>query len=133
MIPIVCIDDKGGMLFNKRRQSRDAVICDRILELTAGKKLWMNEYSLKLFDEKSNIIADENFLEKVGYGEYCFVEDKVLADYEIKAEKLIVFKWNKVYPSSQKLDIDLNDWRLESVREFAGKSHPVITEEVYVK
>lgn len=133
MILIVCLDDKGGMLFNKRRQSRDAVVCDRILELTAGKRLWMNEYSSKLFDESADIISDENFLEKAGRGEYCFVENKSLAEYESDAERLIAFKWNRVYPSDKRLDIDLSGWKRESIREFIGKSHDKITEEVYIK
>ena len=29
---IVCVDDNGGMLFNHRRQSRDRVLCERVLQ-----------------------------------------------------------------------------------------------------
>lgn len=133
MILIVCLDDNGGMMFNKRRQSRDAVVCDRILELTDGKKLLMNEYSLKLFEGKSGIVVDEAFLEKAENGEYCFVENKSLADFELKAEKIVVYKWNRVYPSDMKFDIDLSGWKKESIKEFSGKSHEKITEEVYTR
>ena len=31
---IVCMDDKNGMAFNHRRQSRDRVLAKRIMELT---------------------------------------------------------------------------------------------------
>lgn len=133
MILVVCLDDKGGMMFNKRRQSKDAVVRDRILELTDGKKLWMNEYSLKQFENAGNIACDESFLDKASEGEYCFVEDKSLAAYEKKAEKIIIYKWNRVYPSDMKLDIDLSDRKLESIHEFAGRSHEKITEEVYIR
>ena len=44
MIVIACLDDRGGMTFNFRRQSRDSVLCDRILNNTMGKALYMNEY-----------------------------------------------------------------------------------------
>ena len=30
---IVCLDDKNGMMFNKRRQSRDRVLIENVLEL----------------------------------------------------------------------------------------------------
>ena len=30
---IVCVDDNGGMLFNHRRQSRDRVLCERVLQM----------------------------------------------------------------------------------------------------
>ena len=51
MIRIVCVDDHNGMMFNHRRQSQDRVLRADILELTGGKKLWMNAYSRKQFAE----------------------------------------------------------------------------------
>lgn len=36
---IVCMDDKNGMAFNHRRQSRDRVLAERIMELTENAKL----------------------------------------------------------------------------------------------
>ena len=50
MILIACVDDHGGIAFNHRRQSSDSVVRNRILELTTGSRLWMNEYSAKQFD-----------------------------------------------------------------------------------
>ena len=37
---IVCVDDKGGVMFNHRRQSQDRVLRERILGMTAGQTLW---------------------------------------------------------------------------------------------
>lgn len=31
---IVCVDDNNGMLFNKRRQSRDKAVIDKIINIT---------------------------------------------------------------------------------------------------
>ena len=42
MIAIVCIDDNGGMMFNNRRQSRDVILLEKIIEITKGSKLWLN-------------------------------------------------------------------------------------------
>ena len=39
MIVIVCVDDNNGMMFNKRRQSQDRVLRQRMLELAGEKKL----------------------------------------------------------------------------------------------
>ena len=41
MIIMVCVDDNNGMMFNKRRQSQDRVLRQRMLELAGEKKLWM--------------------------------------------------------------------------------------------
>ena len=77
MILIVCVDDHNGMMFNHRRQSQDRVLRADILELTDGKKLWMNAYSRKQFAESDaeRIMVDETFLDAAGDGEFCFVEN----------------------------------------------------------
>ncbi len=132
---IVCIDDEYGMLFNLRRQSRDRLIRERILMLTKGKKLWMNLYSAKQFEEEcaENMFVDEAFLHNAGNGDYCFVETEDITKYIPKIEKIVLYRWNRRYPSDFKFSLDLSDWTMESTFEFAGSSHEKITEEIYRK
>lgn len=128
---IICLDDKNGILFNKRRQSRDKVICDRVLELAKNSVLWMNKYSSKLFlSDKINV--DSDFLSKAGSGDYCFVEsDEFLACHR-RIEKVIVYRWNKVYPSDEKISEDfLRGRKMVQSADFVGSSHEKITEEIY--
>ena len=75
---------------------------------------------------------DNEFLEKAGELDYCFVEDLSLQEYENKISKLIIFKWNRVYPADRYFDISLEGWMLESIEEFEGSSHKLITKEVWV-
>ncbi len=44
---IVCIDDKNGMMFNHRRQSKDREVRRDMLSYIGHHRLWMNEYSRK--------------------------------------------------------------------------------------
>ena len=135
MIVIVCVDDRGGMMFNHRRQSADKILRDRILELTAGRKLWMNHYSASQFADVENpsLNIDDSFLSEAQEGEYCFAEDTALKPYEQWIEKIILFKWNRVYPSDRSFDISLKNggWKLRSREDFSGNSHEKITMEVY--
>ena len=133
MILIVCLDDKGGMAFNRRRQSKDRVLREQILALTEGRPLWMNSYSSLQFEDAPNIRVDEDFLEKAGQGEYCFAEFPPLAPYAGKVERILAARWNRVYPADAKLDIPLKEglWNLAEQREFPGSSHETITLEVY--
>ena len=134
MILITCVDDKMGMLFNKRRQSMDSVLRERVLKMCAGKKLWMNEYSRKQFDAAAEgISVDEDFMAKAGEDDYCFVENISPRAYEGQLKQIVLYKWNRVYPADLYFDIDLNDWRLTQSCDFAGSSHDKITEEIYVK
>ena len=93
MIVIVCTEDRGGMLFNNRRVSKDRTVIQKILELSEGKKLWIHPFSEKLFEQEhpENCCVDENFLEKAGEGDICFVENQSLKGMEGQIEKLIVF------------------------------------------
>ncbi|MGM9936829.1 MAG: ribonuclease Z [Candidatus Ornithomonoglobus sp.] len=129
MILIACVDNKNGMMFNKRRQSRDRVLIERIKSITAGKKLWMNSYSAPLFGD--GVCVDEDFQNKAAEGEFCFTENE--KPLEAKAEKIILYKWNRDYPADMYFDIDLSGWRLAASADFKGYSHDRITEEIYVK
>ncbi len=135
MIVIVCIDDNGGMMFNNRRQSRDAKLTEKIIKITKGSKLWLDKYSMELFDnaDSTQINMDDAFLSEATIGEFCFVENADLSPYEKWIEKLIVFRWNRSYPYDRVLDIDLSKWRLADSTEFEGNSHEKITMEVFVK
>ena len=133
MIVAVTVDDGGGVLFNGRRQSRDSVLNARILSLCGGT-LYVSPYTEKLFADQTGvrILADERFLEIAAPGDFCFSEGAPLVPYQNRIEKLIVYRWNRAYPSDRKLDLDVSAWKKVSETEFAGSSHEKITEEVYI-
>ncbi len=132
---IVVIDDKGGMMFNKRRQSKDRGLRKNMLSEVGDAKLWMNAYSFGQFEAEmeNDVCVAEDFADKAEVGEYCFVENIAITEYEDKIENLILYKWNRVYPSDLKFDIDLNssNWQLVTTEEFEGSSHDKITKEVW--
>lgn len=135
MVLIVCVDDDNGMMFNHRRQSRDKALIDYILHMTQTSRLWMSRYSAELFNATENpqVCVDDSFLSKASSGEYCFVEDVALPLNESTAEKIMLYKWNRCYPSDLRFGIDLSEWRLKSTLDFPGSSHERITEEVYIR
>ena len=137
LILIAFVDDGGGMMFNHRRQSRDRAALQRILDMTATSTLWMNEYSAPLFTEFAapQIQIDAQFLDKAGPGNYCLVENADVTPYLPFIEKIILFHWNRAYPSDVKFPIKLDSgkWQLISTEDFPGSSHDKITMEVYTK
>lgn len=134
MIIIACVDDRMGMQFNGRRQSRDRLVYMRIAGLAAGGRLWMNEDSAELFSwDEDKISVAGDFLSRAQSGDYCFIEDDAAAGYSSEVEKIILYKWNRAYPGDVFFPLPLEGWKLEQVQEFPGYSHEKITEEVYVK
>ena len=132
---IICLDDRNGMLFGGRRQSRDRVVCEKMIQMTSGCKLWMNSYSGKLFAEMAaDILVDEAFLAKADKNDYCFVENIDVLPYIDNVGRLIVFKWNRQYPADLFFRVELVDaWKLCRTEVFPGYSHKNITMEEYVR
>lgn len=160
MIVIVCVDDEFGMLFNQRRQSRDCVLTEDILKTVGDKRLLIDEFSKTLFlrdlahgngtaqtdssfsgdsmpldgSTCKNLVVSKNLLSDAADGDFCFVEDKEIKPYMKKIEQLIIYKWNRSYPSDFKLDVSLLEgFHLKSATDFKGNSHEKITKEVYVR
>lgn len=132
MTIIVCVDDNMGMMFNNRRQSRDVAVIDKIYEITDESRLFVNEYSKKLFDAQKVIVCNE-MLDMASDSDYCFVENISLCEHTDKIKSIILFKWNRSYPYDVKLDISMDNFTQVSVEDFAGNSHEKITKAVYVK
>lgn len=130
---IVCLDDKNGMLFNKRRQSSDIEVCKRVLALTGESVLWMNAYSGKLFEGLgANVCVDESFWERAGQQDWCFVENVDVQTFVPRADEIVIYRWNRVYPADLRFPIHLLDgWTKTQTLDFPGNSHEMITQEVY--
>ncbi len=107
MIPIVCVDDSWGMAFGGRRQSRDREVSTRMLADAAGRALWCAPSSLALFGPgaEARLTAAEDFLNRAGPGEFCFVEDRPLLHWLERMEGLVLYRWNRRYPADVYLDI----------------------------
>lgn len=131
---IVCLDEKDGMLFNRRRQSKDSALRAHVLKMTAGSKLWMNAYSAAQFEESSDALrVDEDFLEKAGAEDFCFLENVDVSAYAGQVTGVIIYRWNREYPRDTVFPTALfsKNWKLVSSEDFPGNSHQQITQEVY--
>ncbi len=133
MIAAICLDDRNGTLFNGRRQSMDREVRRVLLEMAGDKPLWVSPYTAGQFpqEERSRLAVSPQFLDEAGPGDLCFVEEAPLAPVEDQVEQLVLFRWNRHYPSDRTFDISLEGWNLISSQDFPGHSHPNITMEVY--
>lgn len=137
MIAIVMLDDRKGMMFNHRRQSRDGRVIRKILEVAGHGTLRMSPYTSQLFEgmqSDTNIIVSDTFLDDAEDDDFCVIEEGLSLDIS-NIKKLVVFWWNREYPGDVFFDIDLEDgnWFLENWDEFPGTSHEKITMEIYGK
>jgi len=132
---IVCVDNNNGMMFNKRRQSRDRILIEDIVNNLVGGNLLIAPYSAPLFAETDldAYFISEHILEEADPEDYCFIENKALLPYVERIDELIIYRWNRKYPADTYLDIDPISlgFKLVASTEFAGSSHDQITKELY--
>lgn len=132
MTVVLSLSEGDGMLFNKRRQSRDRVLIENLMSLIDDKILFITSFSEKLFESYSNVkIID--FPEEVPKEATFFIENLSLAPFKSKIEKMIIYRWNRRYPTDLYLDTPPNSigLKLTSTMDFAGHSHEKITREIY--
>lgn len=127
---IAVTEDRGGMFFNGRRESRDRTLNEDIIRLTGSGRLWVAPISADMFP---NAIVDEHFLDMAGNDDFCFVEDRSLQLYEKFVSDVYLYHWNRRYPADIYFDLPLERYHVVAVKEFAGYSHDKITMEHYRK
>ena len=129
---IVCLDDRGGMLFNKRRVSSDRVVTEKVKELCREQKLFVTPYTYKLFAAEENVICtEEPFSAAIDH--WYFAEDRDVSCLLPLVEQVVIFYWNRTYPADLYFPVEKvrNDWKRICSEEFCGHSHQRITMEVY--
>lgn len=130
----VCLDDSQGIAFNRRRQSRDSAVTERISEDARGSILRISPYSGPLFNIE-NIYEGDDYLENAEPGDWCFCERQDPSPYTDRAEAFVIYRWNRAYPGDVFFSADLAEagFHLEETEEFTGSSHEKITREVYTR
>lgn len=125
MITIVCIDDNKGMMFNKRRQSRDRVLNEWIMNFAADRPLYMFEYSREIINDESVVYIND--IEDIDGKDGVFFNECVDPAAMNDNGELIVCRWNRAYPSDVKFTLSDEDYEIELLTEIAGSSHECIT------
>ena len=129
---IFCIDDRNGLSFNKRRQSRDRNVIEDILNITHSTLLGISSYSEPLFEGK-DVKTVSDFNEALLTCDAYFAENEVTEEMLEKADSLTIYFWNRAYPGDSFVSIDEGIWKMEREREFKGNSHDRITVREYRK
>lgn len=127
MILYICLDDRNGLQFNNRRQSRDAAVLEDIRSRLSGNLL-IEPFSEKLIQETEipyilpPETAEDYFLESIP-------SEEVLE----QTKKIVIYRWNRHYPSDMQWEPDFEQlgFVLRETTDFPGTSHEKITREVY--
>lgn len=127
MTLVLWVGKNGEMMFNHRRCSRDQAVIADILTLFNPAEICVSAYSAPLFAD-ARVITDITAVKD----DALFLEDLPLHPALEKAQKLIVYRFDRTYPADVRLEIP-KSFSLAETSIFAGLSHDKITREVYNK
>lgn len=120
---ITFLDEKNGMMFNNRRQSKDEVVKKYIKEIIGEETLYLSAYSKKYYDFGKEVNKFNNSMS------FALVEDP--KNMPLSIDKFIIFYWNRHYPADSFFNCDLNKYVVTNETEIVGKSHEKITVRTY--
>lgn len=133
---IYILDKDNGVLFNHRRQSRDAFLVENIVNRVKQENgtLYVSDYSKELFEGTDVSIQSlaEFDLSDAKENDFVFIENEEiqLDDYKGKVD-FYFYKWTHVYPSDKKLDLPFNQTTIVKKEKFDGRSHDKIYLEIW--
>lgn len=127
---IIALDDRNGYsLFGKRLSKDRKMLEDMTGLLEDGQCLYVSQYSLGIFSEELRKYlrcpVPDNFTDDG----MIFFEAVDFSSFSL--DMLIVYRWNRYYPSDVKYNPYLHGWKKVSSYDFSGYSHEKITREVY--
>lgn len=125
---ILTVDDNMGISFNKRMCSRDSKVNEQIQNISINRTLY--DSPNPRLGEHIEIWIDSLKNNKDGVYYSCYEDPSLLMEY---FDEVILFKWNRLYPSDVKFTSDLSGFTLDDVEEFVGTSHENITKERYIR
>lgn len=138
MTVCVCLDDNNGVMFNHRRQSQDRIQRERVIQLAKDSVLWMTPYTLTLYRpqlcSRPPIFIARDFDSPVAEDAFCIIEGACPANLIKKANRVVIYRWNRIYPADITFDMRLLAapvWRLVNMETFNGSSHKEMTEEIW--
>lgn len=129
---IVCLDDRMGMAFNRRRQSRDRVLLNDLCAHVGKEPIYLLPYSLPLFEDLPiTCLPLSPALSEPKDDSFVFLETTDPSPLADRIDELILYRWNRHYPSDLTFSMDLKAFTLTHTEEFVGSSHEKITKEVW--
>ena len=130
MTGIIALDDRDGYsLFGKRLSKDRKMLEDTISLLEDGQSLYVSQYSLGIFSEELRKYLRCPVPDNFADDGMIFFEASDFSSFSL--DRLIVYRWNRNYPSDVKYNPYLHDWKKVSSYDFTGNSHEKITKEVY--
>ena len=129
----LALDEREGMMIFGKRQSRDRVLIADFVSSVGDAPIFISPFSKIIFQPHESVNIVENPFLDSSDGGACFIENYHLASYIDMIGTLVIYRWNELYPSDVKFDLDVvaAGFKLVESYDFKGSSHDRITKDIY--
>ena len=129
------VDDGMGMTIFGKRQSSDRVLIADFMKDHEGKSIYISSFSRRLFENYDSVNITDDPINDSCEGGVLFIENIKPSIFIGDVGTLIIYRWNREYPSDTKFDIDpeKEGFKLISATDFVGSSHKKISKEIYIR
>jgi hypothetical protein len=128
MTIILCLDDKNGISFNNRRQSRDKILIENVIK---HDNIYIRDYYTNLFSKYEVNVIDN--ISALPADAVYFHEITDPADMIDQFDTIIIYRWNRHYPSNVQFDFKMDLYKKIFEEDFIGSSHDKITKEIWIR
>lgn len=130
----LAVDTRGGMMFNHRRQARDAELVADAVGRFGGGGIFISPYSARLLEGYASVTVCDDPITDCTDSSLCFIESPALLhDVRESFSRIVIYCFGIPYPADEYLPLDLA--ALGYVRISRDKAatllHPRLTREVY--
>lgn len=131
----LCTDPRGGMMFNNRRQVKDAeVVSDAVARFGEGG-IFITQYSARLLEGCEHVTVCAEPIKECAEGGLCFIEDPDRLSGCEDVERLVVYTWGLPYPADKYIPFKPDDlgFKRISKEKLSTAVHQKVIREVFKK
>ena len=130
---IFCVDTRGGMAFNNRRQIKDRQIIADLVKRFGSGGVFIGEYSARLFEGYDNVTVSADPIADCADGASCFIESPELLESISHCDTVVIYTWGLPYPADRFFEVDLVSLGFKRISKdkLATEIHNKVTREVY--
>lgn len=131
----LCIDPRGGMMFNNRRQVKDSEIISDVIARFGARAVFIAPYSARLFEGAAGVTVCSDPIKECTDGGLCFVEDPALLSECADVETLVIYTWGTPYPADKYIPFEPASigFKKLSKEKLSTSIHKKVTREVFRK
>lgn len=129
----LCIDPRGGMRFNKRRQVKDVEVISDLVSRFGGEKIYISPFSAKLFLGCENVEICDDPISACEENSLCFIEEASLLHDLDSFDTMVVYVWGLNYPADEHFTYDISSLGFKRISKDKMKTqiHEKVTRDVY--